>query len=313
VPRFKLLVVEDFPGFQEFVCNELRKNADFDVYAVADGLAAVEQALQLRPDLILLDIGLPKLNGIEAAERIRALCPHSKIVFLSQESSPDVVQAGLDIGAHGYIYKLHAHGCLLAAVEAILDGKSPAGTALGANNRHGASPHRHLVHFYSDDTILVDNLERFVAAALNAHDAAIVFATRPHVAELLQRMKAGGVNVDGAIADNTLRLFDAREVLAHVMSDELPDCDLFGKLLSEVVASAAMATKQPDPRVAIFGECVALLCAADNVDAAIRLEQTGNELLSQCVTPRLDIMCGYPLPHSALRRVCAEHSVVAVA
>jgi DNA-binding NarL/FixJ family response regulator len=90
---------------------------------VSDGLAAVQKAVELQPDLMLLNIGLPTLNGIEAARQIRKLVPESKIIFLSQESSADVVQETLSIGAWGYVAKTRAGTELLAAVEAIMSGK----------------------------------------------------------------------------------------------------------------------------------------------------------------------------------------------
>jgi DNA-binding NarL/FixJ family response regulator len=89
----------------------------------SDGLEAVHKAKELQPDLILLDIGLPSLNGIEAARRICDLAPKSKIVFLSQESSPDIVRGALRLGAMGYVAKSNAGSDLLAAVEAIVQGK----------------------------------------------------------------------------------------------------------------------------------------------------------------------------------------------
>jgi len=85
---------------------------------VSDGLEAVRKAEELQPDLILLDIGLPGLNGIEAARRIRKLSPRSKILFLSQESSADVTKEALKVGT-GYVVKTHAGGELLAVIEAI--------------------------------------------------------------------------------------------------------------------------------------------------------------------------------------------------
>ena len=88
-----------------------------------DGLEAVRKAEELRPDLIVLDIGLPSLNGIEAARRIRKLCPESEILFVSQESSADVVQEALALGALGYVVKAHAGSELLDAVEAVLQGR----------------------------------------------------------------------------------------------------------------------------------------------------------------------------------------------
>ena len=90
---------------------------------VSDGLEAVHNAEELKPDLILLDIGLPTLNGIEAARQIRELAPESKIIFVSQESSPDLVQEALNLGAWGYVAKTRVASDLLAAIEAVLKGR----------------------------------------------------------------------------------------------------------------------------------------------------------------------------------------------
>jgi DNA-binding NarL/FixJ family response regulator len=89
---------------------------------VSDGLKAIQQAERLHPDLILLDIGLPTVNGIEAARRIHESIPECKILFLSQESSADVVQAALELGL-GYVLKSHAGSDLLPAVEAVRVGR----------------------------------------------------------------------------------------------------------------------------------------------------------------------------------------------
>jgi DNA-binding NarL/FixJ family response regulator len=93
------------------------------VCELGDGLAAVQKAEELKPDLILMDIGLPGLNGIEAGRQIRKLIPNAKIIFLTQESSKDVVQEALRLGAQGYVVKTRAGRDLLLAVEAVLQGK----------------------------------------------------------------------------------------------------------------------------------------------------------------------------------------------
>ena len=89
----------------------------------SDGPEAVQKAEDLKPDLVLLDIGLPELNGIEAARRIRQLTPGSKIIFLSQNSDLDVVRAALSTGALGYVRKIDAGRDLLLAVDAVLRGE----------------------------------------------------------------------------------------------------------------------------------------------------------------------------------------------
>jgi len=120
----RVLVVEDFEPFRQLISSMLGKRLELQVISqVSDGQEAVRQAEELKPDLILLDIGLPTLNGIAASRQIRELAPASKIIFVSQESSPDVVQEALNSGALGYVLKTRAGIDLLPAVEAVLEGK----------------------------------------------------------------------------------------------------------------------------------------------------------------------------------------------
>jgi DNA-binding NarL/FixJ family response regulator len=120
----RVLVVEDFAPFWQFIRSRLAERPDVQVIGeVADGLEAVQKAELLEPDLVLLDIGLPTLNGMEAARQIRKLVPASKIIFVSQESSSEVVQEALNLGAWGYVVKTKAATDLLAAVDAFLEGR----------------------------------------------------------------------------------------------------------------------------------------------------------------------------------------------
>ena len=120
----RVIVVEDSVPFRKFIREELAKCPDFQVISeISDGLQAVQKAQELQFDLILLDIGLPILNGIAAARQILRLAPESKIIFMTQESSPDVVQEALNLGARGYLVKTRAAIDLLAAMTAVLEGK----------------------------------------------------------------------------------------------------------------------------------------------------------------------------------------------
>ena len=119
-----VLVVEDFAPFQRFISSTLKKSPDLQVIAVvSDGLEAVQKAEELQPDLILLDIGLPTLNGIEAARQIGKAVPDCKILILTQESAPEIVEEAFAVGARGYVMKAHAQRDLLAAVNAVLQGE----------------------------------------------------------------------------------------------------------------------------------------------------------------------------------------------
>jgi DNA-binding NarL/FixJ family response regulator len=118
------MVVEDFLGFRNFVRSKLEQRPELLLTCeVADGLEAVENAAKLQPDLILLDIGLPSLNGIEVARRVRELAPKSKIIFLSQETTAVLVTEAVALGAWGYVYKTHAESDLLPAIDAALSGR----------------------------------------------------------------------------------------------------------------------------------------------------------------------------------------------
>jgi DNA-binding NarL/FixJ family response regulator len=120
----RVFVVEDSASFSEFICSTLAQRSDMQVIdLVADGLEAIQRAELLEPDLILLDIGLPTLNGIEAARQIRKRAPDSKIFFVSQESSCEVVREALNLGAWGYVLKARAASELSAAVDAVLGGR----------------------------------------------------------------------------------------------------------------------------------------------------------------------------------------------
>ena len=117
----RVLLVEDSEPFRKFICSTLSLRPELQIVdQVSDGLQAVRRAEELQPDLIVLDIGLPSLNGIEAARRIQKLSPKSKILFVSQESSVDVVREALGTGASGYVVKTDAGRELLAGVRAAL-------------------------------------------------------------------------------------------------------------------------------------------------------------------------------------------------
>src|SRR5450432_519317 len=95
----RILLVDDFGPWRNFVASLIQKNPEWQVISeVSDGLEAVQKAEEIQPDLILLDIGLPKLNGIEAALSIRKVAPKSKILFLSENRSTEIVIAALAAG-----------------------------------------------------------------------------------------------------------------------------------------------------------------------------------------------------------------------
>ena len=137
----RVLVVEDYEPFRRFICSRLGKRPELQIVGEAsDGLQAVKKAEELQPELILLDVGLPTINGIEAACRISRLAPAAKILFVSQNHDADVVATALSNGAKGYVLKENAKTDLLPAVEAVLRGERFVSTGLHAEELPQAKP-----------------------------------------------------------------------------------------------------------------------------------------------------------------------------
>ena len=296
----RILVVEDHAQFRQLICAELQRRAEFEIFEAADGLEALEKAGALQPDLILLDISLPKLHGFKVAKRVRTLARHARLLFMSQESSADIVRKALSLGAHGYVQKLSAGTDLLSAIDAVLDGQRFVSRSVALTEPTDApAPRRHEILFCADDAAVVDGFTRYVAAALGAGDAAIVLVTESHRTLLLQALRTQGVDIDGAIERGSYRSCDA---------DVAPDPVGFLEAINGVRAAAAKAGNAHS-RVAFCGERAGRLWAAGRTAEAVQLEQLCGELAHD-----VDILCVYPVPYAkddqALTRVCAEHTAV---
>jgi CheY-like chemotaxis protein len=287
----------------------------------SDGVEAVQKAEELQPDLVLLDIGLPKLNGIEAGRRIFALSPHSKILFISQETSIEVVHQALAVGGRGYLPKTDAASELLTAINAVLRGEIFIGNIFTGHDlvetralEHKKVVHRHEVAFYSDDRLFLVDLTHFVEAALNAGDAVIVIVTESHRNGLFSGLQAHGVDVGNAVAQGRYIPLNADEAISAIMFNRPLDSVRFLELFGRLIVAAKWAAKSSPPRVAIFGEGVNLLCAQGNIEAAIQIEGLCSQLAR---TYNIDIRCAYFLDSvpggtksDIFQQICAEHSAV---
>lgn len=314
-------MVDDFEPFRRFIRSALAKKPEFRVIGEAtDGLEAVQKADELQPDLILLDIGLPSLSGIAAARRMRRLSPQSKIVFLSQESSAEVVQEALNLGAMGYVVKSQAGSALLAAVNAVLLGGSFISQGVSGHKYGDAADVQlpkqaditrgHEVAFYSDDAALVVGFGHFVEGALNAGKSVIVVSTESHRTSLLERLHKQGVDIVPAVEQGRYFALDVTDVLSSFMANDLPDPVRLPEIVDDLIAAAARATQGQPSRVAVCGETASILWAQGKADAAIQVEQLCNRLTKQ---HGMDILCGFSLSSffreedkQIFQRICGE-------
>ena len=114
----RILLVDDFVPWHAAVKSLLRVNPLLQVlYTATDGLEAIGKAQQFQPDMVLLDIGLPGINGIEAAAHILRVSPGSKIIFLSNNDCPAVQEKALSMGAQSFVGKSVAVYQLLSAID----------------------------------------------------------------------------------------------------------------------------------------------------------------------------------------------------
>jgi DNA-binding NarL/FixJ family response regulator len=335
----RVLVVDDYEPFRRFVRATLGVLSFTQVIGEAsDGLDAIRKAEELRPDLMVLDIGLPGLNGIEVGRRIRKLYPDCRVLFLSQESSVEVAQETFELGASAYIVKTHAGSELSAAVEAVCQGRQYVSKGLLSHNRADAtdtqalghffpqdvSPlippgtakitHRHKVKFYSDDAAFLIGLACFVEAALNEGNPVIVIATESHRRGLCRTLLARGIDGAAAMRQGLYTSLDVYETLSTFMVNDLPDSAQFLKVFGDLLSLTLKAGKARHPRVAACGEFAPTLLAQGKVAAAIQVEHLTDEIARTC---DVDILCGYVLTEfqreqesHIYERICAEHSAV---
>ena len=324
IASVRVLVVDDYEPWRRFYSTTFQKRPDLRVISEAsDGLEAVQQAQQLQPDLILLDIGLPSVNGIEAARRIRDVSPTSKILFVSENRSNDIVKEALSTGAGGYIVKSDAGSELLPAVEAVLESKrfiSPSVTGRDLNvpkDDNAATTHCHEVAFYPDDASVVDGYARFIESALKSGNAVIVVATDAHRASLLPRLEADGVNV--ACRHRTWELYPVGPRRHTIKIDSQRVNGTLNpvrckQVIGDLIMGAAKGVKGEHGRVVVCGEIAPTLLSKGNAEGAIKLEHLWDEITKGY---GVHTLCGYlssAFPNKEnnpiFERICAEHSAV---
>jgi len=332
-PTIRVLLAEDYQPFRRFLSSTIQSQLRWnDIHEVADGSGALQKALELHPELVLLDIGLPRLNGIAAARAIKKVCPDSRILFVSQETSADVVDEALKTGAEGYLCKMDSGAELLGAIDAVLRGERYVSKSLSSDrgsNIHSLetqtavvgperlqinTPYSHEVAFYCDDQSLLDGFAVFAGTALKRSNAALVLATERHREALLARLQGSGLEMGAAIEQGRYVALDPAETLSAFMLDGLPDPVRFRKAAVDLIVKIGQSVGGDTRRIAACGECAPILWQNRNPEAAIRLEHLWDEIGKSY---GMQIFCGYLLTSFqggigsfVFERICKEHSAV---
>jgi DNA-binding NarL/FixJ family response regulator len=318
---YRVLLVDDYAPWRRYIRSTFGSISGWQVVGEAsDGPEAVGQTNALRPDLTLLDIGLPTLDGIHAARQILARDPAAKILFVSENPSSSVVEAALGTGARGYVMKSDAERELLPAMEAVMEGRRYVSATLkdrvvGPTLREGTSPEpRHAVGFYSDEILLLNDYARKAEATLEAGNVFVILASRPRSDRLEQTLRRRGVDVDRAIKERRYRFLDAADVLASFMVNGWPDRTRFLDAATSLIMEASRTSTGKPARLTLCGELAPTLLSAGNEAAAIRVEHLWDGLHK---IHALDVLCGYLVSnqqrsdtHRVFTSICAEHSAI---
>jgi DNA-binding NarL/FixJ family response regulator len=316
----RILVVDDHAPWRRQIRSLLQKTSIWEASGeAADGWEAIAQTEALRPDLILLDVELPTLTGIDAAARILSASPDSRILFVSAHHSWDIVDAAMRTGARGYVLKTSAADELVSAMETVLAGGRFISAALTGRRvdaaKRASAAHLSRCHeacFYSDEAFLIDGYAAFVEAALRDGKATIFVAVDARRQAVYQRLQTRGVDVDLALEEGRLLPLDVSDALSSFIVDGWPNESRFWQAGADLLSGARRRARGSPPRVAACGDCAPSLVRDGRADAAIRLEHLWDDFAR---TYNVDIFCGYmgtgrDNGDNVFQRICAEHSAV---
>jgi len=288
-------------------------NTQFDVVAaVSSGYAAIEATARLNPDVVVLDIAMPGLDGFHAASRIKASGSGARIVFLSNYSDDDFVLEGLGRGASAFVTKPRMAHDLVEAIGHVMAGRRfvPSATVLPRWRR--PADQQHDLKIYSTDASIIDAWTDFASSALDAGDSVMAVVSESQGRALDAKLRLRGVDTEALSADGRYSVSNSSAALDAVLRDGTPDEDLFRSLLDPAVERALAASTGSPRHVSIFGAIAPLLCARHEYDAALRVEA----IASSYVTSRpVSILCAYhadclPGDRSSLAALCAQHTAI---
>ena len=284
--RPRIVVADDHAATRAAIANLLA--ADFDVVSsVADGRAAVEAARALHPDLVVLDISMPGLNGLEAGAVIRDLPDPPRIVFATAYDDAAIIRAASSLGASAVVRKTEMLTELVPAIRRAL-------------LFHG-------VCFYEDSPSLARTVAHFIGEGLAARQAAVIVATARHGASIGDQLTATGVDFQQQIDQGELLMFDADEVLDRLMVGNRPDAQRFADTINPILDEAAGSRKR---LVRIYGEMVDVLWSNGREEAALSLETLWHQLIAG---RKCSLLCGYSSnvrPGEGFNAICDRHSHV---
>jgi DNA-binding NarL/FixJ family response regulator len=305
----KILIVDDRKLFRRMVRSLVESQPDYDICGEAgDGIEAIEKVRQLRPDIVLMDINMPRMNGLEATRIIRFEVPECDVIIVTQNDATVARVQARRANAKGFVTKSDLARDLLPTIEKFRNAKPEAHQASTARGRivqwggaavennsslhqtksaesHGepwcgllnsAAPRDHIVQLYQDQQFLNRAVCRFAAAAITNGEGVILVPTVAHWDAFRPRLEREGVDVKAAEKRGQLTVVDADNLLPTFMRDGMPDSPVFLGLAQNVISQARGDGRYP--KVRWWGEMVNILWERGDVAASMQLEDQFDQL-----------------------------------
>jgi DNA-binding NarL/FixJ family response regulator len=308
--RPRVLLVDDHVPFVESVSHLLA--AAFDIVATAgDGRQALDLARRLRPDVVVLDVAMPYLNGFQTLEQLRRDGPETRVVFLTMHQDDEFVAAALNGGAHGYVLKSRVSLDLISAINHALAGRLFAPSLTSLSTVEGT---RHAVHFHTNDSRFMDEVSELVGATLRSGEQVVVVTNEATRIGVAQRLHARQMDLAMLAERGQYVAQDSGLALSQVMHEGRPSKERLAEIIHGLDQSRLTNPNGPRGRLTVFGDMTVSLCRNGDFEAALEVERIWNELTH--ALPFFTV-CSYPIDcfehseaWSLLANVCAEHSAV---
>ena len=308
--QLRVVIADDREEFGKAATRLLAPTCDV-VATVRDGVSAIAATSEFEPDVVILDIAMPNLDGFQTAARIQASGSSARIVFLSSYAGDDFVLAGVARGASGFVSKSAMYPDLAEAVSHVAEGRSFVPSARVLPQWRRAAGHRHDLLPYATDEDLVIAVTGFVDSALEAGDSVIAVVSALHRNALDEEFEQRGVNIAALAGSGRYTAVDSTIALESILAGGIPDGDLFAAAMDPIVDRALSAATSSSPHVTVFGEIAPLLGARGDVDGMLRLERIAS--VYTAARP-VSILCGYSTgccdDAPVYAGICAQHSTI---
>jgi DNA-binding NarL/FixJ family response regulator len=308
--RARVLLADDNVAFLESVRRLLA--AAVEVVAVAGGgRQALDLARHLRPEVIVLDVSMPDLDGFQTFEQLRHVAPDTRVVFLTMHKDDEIAASAINQGACGYVLKSRVHLDLIGAIDNAVAGRLflPSLTSLS-----GVAGNQHAVQVHGDDRRFLDDVGQFVAATLRSGEPIVILADEATRVGLADCLQARQMNVLMLAAQGQYVALDSGLSLSQAMHDGEPDAERLAEIVHSLDRLRLAFPHGPRRRLTIWGDLSASLCRSGRVAAALELERIWHDLTRSL--PFFTV-CSYSThcfePAAArhqLANVCARHSAV---